>query len=99
VGSEIRKIRPAVVINRDSIGRLPLRLVVPITDWKSRYDAFHWFTFLPADATNGLTKDSGADAFQVKSVALSRFVQRIGVASQSQLNAIATTIAICVDAP
>ena len=30
IGSEIRKVRPALVVSLDSIGRLPLRLVVPI---------------------------------------------------------------------
>jgi mRNA interferase MazF len=37
VGGEIRKLRPALVVSLDSIGRLPLRMVVPITDWKSSY--------------------------------------------------------------
>jgi mRNA interferase MazF len=32
VGGEIRKLRPALIISLDTIGRLPLRLVVPITD-------------------------------------------------------------------
>jgi hypothetical protein len=40
VGAEIRKIRPAVVINVDNIGRLPLRMVVPVTDWKPLYASF-----------------------------------------------------------
>ena len=35
VGSEIRQMRPALVMSLDAVGRLPLRLVVPITDWKS----------------------------------------------------------------
>ena len=34
IGAEIQKVRPAVIINVDSIGRLPLRMVVPVTDWK-----------------------------------------------------------------
>lgn len=34
LGSEIRKFRPALVVSVDTIGRLPLRLVVLITDWK-----------------------------------------------------------------
>jgi mRNA interferase MazF len=33
VGAEIQKVRPAVVIGVDSVGRLPLKIVVPITDW------------------------------------------------------------------
>jgi mRNA-degrading endonuclease toxin of MazEF toxin-antitoxin module len=32
VGAEIQKVRPAFFINLDSIGRSPLRTVVPITD-------------------------------------------------------------------
>jgi mRNA interferase MazF len=37
VGAEIRKLRPAVVLSLDTIGRLPLRMVVPVTDWKMAY--------------------------------------------------------------
>jgi mRNA interferase MazF len=32
MSAEIRKVRPAVVVSLDAIGRLPLRIVVPITD-------------------------------------------------------------------
>ena len=35
LGAEIQKIRPAVIISMDTIGRLPLRMVVPVTDWKT----------------------------------------------------------------
>ena len=37
VGAEIRKLRPAVVISLDAIGRLPLRIVVPLTDWQDPF--------------------------------------------------------------
>ena len=48
LGAEMRKVRPAVVISEDSIGRLPLRIVVPITDWKAEYAGYPWFVY---DAT------------------------------------------------
>src|SRR3954470_16649277 len=99
VGAEIRKLRPAVVISVNSIGRLPLRLVVPITDWKPQYASYPWFVELPASPTNGLTKDSGADAFQTKSVSLSRFVDRLGEVMPTQLDEIAEAIALCVGVP
>ena len=35
-GDEIRKIRTAVVVSEDAIGRLRLKIVVPITEWKPR---------------------------------------------------------------
>ena len=37
VGAEIRKTRPAIILNDDSLGILPLKVIVPLTDWKSRY--------------------------------------------------------------
>ena len=99
VGAEIRKVRPAVVISMDTIGRLPLRMVVPITDWKAPYASFPWFVELPATTANGLSKDSGADSFQVKSLSNGRFIQRLGVVTDPQLDAIASAIALCVGAP
>src|SRR5262249_40494816 len=99
VGAEIQKVRPALVISLDSIGRLPLRIVVPVTDWKPQYAAFPWFVAIPADDENGLTKDSGADTFQTKSVSLSRFVRVLGTVDPAQLDAVASAIALCVGAP
>ena len=77
-GAEIQKTRPAVVISMDTIGRLPLRIVVPVTDWKNQYVNYPWFVELPSASTNGLAKDSGADAFQTRSVSQSRFVRLLG---------------------
>jgi mRNA interferase MazF len=99
VGAEIRKVRPAVVVNVDSVGRLPLRIIVPITDWKPPYASFPWFVELPANAANGLTKDSGADCFQVKSVSEDRFVNMLGNVTGGQLDAIAAAIGLCVGVP
>jgi len=99
VGAEMQKIRPAVVVSEDSIGRLPLRIVVPITDWKARYDGYPWFVHLPANPMNGLSKDSGTDAFQVKSVSVKRFATLRGTLTDSQLDDIASAVALCVGAP
>lgn len=99
IGAEIQKLRPAVVISMDSIGRLPLRMVVPVTDWKPLYASFPWFVELPATTSNGLTKDSGADCFQTKSVSETRFVRQLGNITASQLVEIALAIGLCVGVP
>ena len=99
VGAEIQKIRPAVVISLDSIGRLPLRIVVPITDWNPSFAGYPWFVCLPANAANGLSKDSGADGFQIKSVSMNRFVTLRGTLTDSQLDDIASAVALCVGSP
>ena len=99
VGAEIRKPRPAVVVSVDGVGRLPLRVVVPVTDWKPPYAGYSWFVPIPASPTNGLTKDSGADAFQVKSVSETRFVRCLGTVTGSELDDIARAIAVVVGVP
>jgi mRNA interferase MazF len=68
VGDEIKKIRTAVVVSENAVGRLRLKIVVPITEWKPSFANYPWFVRLTPTPTNGLTKVSGADAFQVKSV-------------------------------
>jgi mRNA interferase MazF len=94
VGAEIRKTRPAVIVNDDAIGLLPLKVIVPITDWKGHYEIAPWMVKLDADSQNGLSKPSAADCFQVRSVAQERFVQRIGSLSEHHLRQIADALAV-----
>jgi mRNA interferase MazF len=96
VGAEIRKARPAVVMSLDTVGRLPLRIVAPVTDWKPAYASYSWFVELPATPQNRLHKDSGADAFQVKSVSEDRFVSYLGEITPAQIDEVAEAIALCV---
>ena len=96
VGAEIQKTRPAVVMNVPEVGRLPLCIVVPVTEWKPAFAQFSWFVFLPPTSANGLLKESGADAFQVKSVSEHRLVRRVGQITAEQVEQIAASVALCV---
>jgi len=78
VGAEIKKIRPAIIVSDDSLGKLPLKIIVPITDWKDRYEIAPWMIKLEPNSKNGLTKDSSADCLQVRSVSQERFVKKLG---------------------
>lgn len=78
IGAEINKTRPALIVNDDSLGKLPLKIIVPITDWKDRYEIAPWMIKVEPNSKNGLTKDSSADCFQVRSVSQERFVKKLG---------------------
>jgi mRNA interferase MazF len=93
VGPEIRKTRPAVIVNDDSIGALPLKVIVPITEWKERFTIAPWLVRVEPAPDNGLDKTSAADAFQVRSVAQQRFVRRLGRLTDSQMAEIARALA------
>lgn len=70
-------------MNDNALGKLPLKNIVPITDWKDIYATAPWMTKLDPDNENGLTKVSAADSFQVRSVSQERFVKRIGTVSET----------------
>jgi mRNA interferase MazF len=96
IGAEIRKIRPAVVVSLSKAGHLPLRMVVPITEWKSWCDEFGWFEQIFPSKENGLTKLSAADAFQCKSLSVDRFVNKIGHLPIGQVEDIIDRILFCL---
>ncbi len=58
-GDEIKKTRTAVVMSADSIGRLRLKIVVPITEWNPAFARHSWFVRLAPSPSNGLRKESG----------------------------------------
>jgi mRNA interferase MazF len=95
-GDEIQKIRPAVVMTAVGAGRMRLQIVVPITGWQSQFSRYFWMVQLNADAVNGLSKDSAADAFQVKSVSVNRFQSKLGSVTTAHLNEISAAIALCI---
>ena len=97
VGAEIRKTRPAIVISSNSIGRLPLKLVVPVTGWQETFEHNAWHVKLEPDMGSGLKKVSAADTLQVRGVDSERFVAKIGGVSQEVLDEIAVAIAIIIE--
>ncbi len=88
VGAEMRKVRPALVVNADELGRLPLKIVVPVTDWKERYAIVPWMMRLSPSATNGLEKESAADCFQIRCVAQERLIKKIGRITRDELETV-----------
>jgi mRNA interferase MazF len=78
VGTEMKKTRPAVIVNDNALGRLPLKIIVPLTDWKEHYSKASWMIPITPSAQNRLTKKSSIDCFQIRSVSETRLLRQIG---------------------
>jgi mRNA interferase MazF len=98
IGAEIQKTRPAIIVSEDAIGILPLRVIVPLTDWKEHYQIAPWMVRIDPNPSNGLRKPSAADAFQIRSVSQARFINRLGRISSEQLLEILKAIQTVVGA-
>ena len=83
IGHEIKKTRPAIIVNDDSLGKLPLKVIIPITGWKDHFEVAPWMIRLEPDLANKLSKESSADCFQIRCVSEDRFVKQIGIISKS----------------
>jgi mRNA interferase MazF len=74
VGAEITKTHPAVIVNDNALGKLPLKVIVPLTDWKDRYMLAPWLVKIVPTTNNNLAKESAADCFPIRSVSVDRFM-------------------------
>ena len=83
VGQEFDKVRPAIIVSHDSMGALQLKVVVPVTD--AVHSIRDWHVPLSPSKENGISKESVADCFQVKSISKERFVKRLGMLSVNEM--------------
>jgi mRNA interferase MazF len=72
---------------------LPLRITVPITDWKSHYASAAWMVKIVPNSSNNLSKISSADCFQIRSISTKRFIKKIGVINTTEIEEIETALA------
>ena len=99
VGTEIQKTRPAVVMSSDAVGRLPIKLVAPLTDWKEYFAPNIWHLRIDPDPINGLTKASAVDTLQLRGMDRQRFIRKLGDVTPAMMEAIVLAIAAIIEYP
>lgn len=97
VGVEMRKVRPVVVISSDAAGRLPIKLVAPITGWDARYSGSFWLVKVNPSVGTGLSKTSAVDLLQSRGVDVSRFKKKLGRLDAAIMEEIAIAMAALVE--
>jgi mRNA interferase MazF len=86
VGAEMKKTRPALIINDNRVGKLPLKIIIPITGWKEHYSIAPWMIKVEPNEENGLAKISSLDCFQIRSVSQERLIEKIGEITPDEIN-------------
>ena len=85
IGAEMNKTRPALIMNNNKLGKLPLKVIVPITGWKEHYSIAPWMIKIEPNQINGLRKISSIDCFQIRSVSQERLVEKIGEITSDEI--------------
>lgn len=97
LGAEIKKKRPGIVVSSDAIGKLPIKLVAPITVWKDQLIHNIWHVRIKPDGFNGLSKISAVDVLQLRGIDTQRFMTKLGRVSSTVMEEIVSAIAAIVE--
>ena len=96
--SHAAQIRRVVLLSSDSLGVLPLRVVVPLIPWQETFATVPWMVRIPPTLHSGLDSVLAADALQVRSVSTARLVRRVGELPDAIVDAIANAVNTVIDA-
>ena len=97
IGAEIKKTRPGVIISSDAAGKLPIKLTVPITDWKNYFTGNFWHVKVTPNKNNNLSKVSAIDTLQTRGIDTKRFIRKIGELSEITVEEITIAIATLIE--
>jgi len=97
IGSEMKKSRPCVILNNDTVGKLALKIIAPLTDFKTYYDVVPWMVTVEANKSNGLSKKSSIDLFQVRSLSQNRLAYKLGCVDDDVMNACKVALDVVFD--
>jgi len=97
IGSEMKKSRPCIILNNDMIGKLALKIIAPLTDFKEHYTLVPWMVTIEPNERNGLSKKSSIDLFQVRSLSQKRLVHKVGVVEEEILEACKRALSVVFD--
>jgi mRNA interferase MazF len=84
-------------MSSDVIGKLPIKLVAPITGWQTTFEGRIWLVKIYPSSTNGLTKTSAVDTLQSRGIDVQRFTEKLGRLSEEDVDDIAAAIAAVVE--
>ena len=99
VGAELQRDRPVVIVNSPAFDAAPIRIIVPLTTWRTEFAGRINKLPIPPSEQNGLHAESAADFLQVRSVSMKRFIERIGALEAEQVEEIVAGVVIAIDYP
>ena len=96
IGTEIKKIRPAIVVSIDALGVLPTRVIVPVRDYKDHHAGMFCYIPISPNKLNGLDKYSTIDCSQIKSFDIQRFEKKLGKLLKDDLEELILVLTRCL---
>lgn len=88
--------RKVIVVSRDSLLQLPWRVVVPLSPMREQDAGYFWRVPLEDAPRKGPALGEVAESFQVTTLRLERFLERVGFLEPQKLQDLVATVALVV---
>jgi mRNA interferase MazF len=97
LGSEMKESRLCIILNNNMVGKLALKIIAPLTDFKEHYELVPWMVMIEPNSKNGLSKKSAIDLFQVRSLSQKRLAHKVGYVEDDILKACKMALDVVFD--
>ena len=89
---------PVIIINDDTIDIIPTRVIVPLTEWRDKFEGAIWLIRIDPNDENNLDGAYAIDAFQLHTIPTTRFRKKIGMLSVMELADIKNAVKAIINA-
>jgi mRNA interferase MazF len=96
--SNSRELCPVIIINDDTIGIIPSRVIAPLIKWQDKFEDAIWLIRIKPNDENNLGRISAVDVFQLHTIPISRFIKKIGILSAMELLNIKNAVKAIINA-
>ena len=96
--SNNRELCPVIIINDDTIGIIPSRVIAPLIKWQDKFEDAIWLIRIKPNDENNLGRISAVDVFQLHTIPISRFIKKIGMLSAIELLHIKNAVKAIINA-
>ena len=93
-----RELCPVIIINDDTIGIIPSRVIAPLIKWQDKFEDAVWLIRIKPNEENNLGRISAVDVFQLHTIPISRFIKKIGMLSAIELQHIKNAVKAIINA-
>ena len=89
---------PVIIINDDTIGIIPSRVIAPLIKWQDKFEDAIWLIRIKPNNENNLGILSAVDVFQLHTIPISRFIKKIGMLSTMELQHVKNAVKAIINA-
>jgi mRNA interferase MazF len=89
---------PVIIINDDTIGIIPSRVIAPLMEWQDKFENAIWMVRINPNTENNLGRISVVDVLQLYTIPTKHFIKKIGILTARELQQVKNAVKAIINA-